>query len=65
MIARLPDSSGELLAQSEGVAAFDELGCSLDGFGWREQYVDVLWHHGKPMKEKPGLVAVAEEGGEE
>lgn len=61
-VSLLPDFSSVLLAHGEGVAAFDELGGLLDGFGWREQDVDVIRHDDEAVQEEASLIAVAEDG---
>jgi hypothetical protein len=59
-VARLPYLAGRLFARRVGVAALDELDClgctHVDR--WGQQDVDVVGHHGEPMKEKFTLCAV-------
>ena len=61
----MPDFAGKWLPDGEGEAAFDELDGFARGFGGGEEDVEVVGHDHVAVEEEAGLVAVAEEGGEE
>lgn len=67
MIAGVPDFAGRLIADGEGIAAFDELdgACGALVDCWCDEDVDVVGHDGEAMELELSGVAVAEESGDE
>jgi hypothetical protein len=67
VIAGVPDFAEGLIADGEGVSAFDELdaaGCGMVD-GWSDEDVDVVGHDGEAVKKEAAFVSVLEEAGDE
>jgi hypothetical protein len=64
VIAGVPDVARELLADGKGEAAFDQLDGFCGGFGWSDEYVNVIGHDYEAVKQEAALFAIAEERGD-